>query len=508
MRRKILGISPIYKRIGSGGAVFAAYSDAKTNDFAKKTILIIGSPFNSIGHGPQYAYSSIQAAKAIKELGYNPIIVSAHASLCAGKGIDIIVEPITLESILSIIEAAKADGVIIDFGGNAAAGIGAQLSKLANKLGLSQSECGSANSVKDALSIAEEIGYPLIARAANHFAKLTREIIYDGDDLSVYVTNALKSITNGGVRLERFLEDSIEVDIDIISDAKQSIICAIMEHIEQAGIHAGDSASSTPCYSLDNSIVEIIKIQSIALADELGVIGLMKAHYAVNDNKVYLLGINIGCSATVPFVSRATDINWARVGAKVLMGISLSEQKIMQPDLQNKIAVRETVFPFSRLKGADVVLGPQMKSTGEVIAINSDFGHAYIKAQIAAGQVLPTSGNVFISVADRDKKYIPELGKKLSELGLKIVATNGTGEILKANGIDCRVIAKIAESRPDAIDLIKNGEIDLIINTRNGKNPRVHEISIRSAIIARGIPIITTIAGAKATLQGMAAVKK
>ena len=532
LRRKILGISPVYKIIEKNGAVFSSYSNKNSINFATKTILVIGSPYNSIGNGSQYSYSTIQAAKAVKGLGYNAVIVSANASLCAGNGIDIIVEPINLESILSIIEATKPEAVITAFGGNTAAEIGSKLSKLgvkilgtrqevidgvhdrklisklAKKLGLSQSENGFADSVKNALSIAEKVGYPLIARAANQYAKLTREIIYDSDDLTLYVQEALKSIFNGGVRLERFLEDAIEVDVDIVSDGSKSIICAVMEHIEQAGIHAGDSASSIPCYSLENSVVEVIKKQSIALADELKVIGLMKAHYAVHDNNVYLLGLNVGCSATVPFVSRATEVNWARVAAKILMGVSLEEQGLEQPEFIDKVAVREAVFPFARLKGADVVLGPQMKSTGEVMAINSDFGHAYIKAQIASGQVLPTSGNVFISVANRDKKYIPELGKKLSELGLNIIATDGTGDILKENGIPCRVIAKLGESRPDAIDLIKNGEIDLIINTRSGKKPRAHEISIRSAIVVRGVPIITTIAGAKATLSGMAAVKE
>ena len=330
-------------------------------------------------------------------------------------------------------------------------------------------------------------------------------IVYDDSDVMEFMALATEASPERPVLIDRFLEDAIEVDVDAISDGETTLVCGVMEHIEQAGVHSGDSACSLPPFSLSDEIVAEIRRQTYLLAEELQVLGLMNLQLAVKDGQVYILEVNPRASRTVPFVSKATGIPWAKVAAKIMLGKSLAEQGITAEIVPKHVSVKEAVFPFARFPGVDVVLGPEMKSTGEVMGIDTDFGNAYLKAQIAAGQNLPESGTVFLSVADRDKAEIGDIARALSDLGFTIAATRGTADAIAMVGVTARVISKIGEGRPDATDLIKNNEVALIINTPSGKKPRRHEISIRSSIVAGGIPIITTIAGAKATVHGLKA---
>ncbi len=329
------------------------------------------------------------------------------------------------------------------------------------------------------------------------------EIVYDDSELVSFMTLATEASPERPVLIDKFLEDAIEVDVDAISDGETTLVCGVMEHIEQAGVHSGDSACSLPPYSLPDETVNEIKRQTYLLAKELEVRGLMNVQYAVKNDQVYILEVNPRASRTVPFVGKATGVPWAKIATKIMLGKSLKEQGITSEVTPKHVAVKEAVFPFVRFPGVDVVLGPEMKSTGEVMGIDLDFGNAFIKAQISAGQNLPDSGTVFLSLADRDKRDAAEIGRKLRDLGFAIVATEGTAAVLKAAGVEAKVLSKIGEGRPDATDLLKNGEIKLVINTPSGKKSRKHEIQIRSTVVARGIPIITTIAGAKATLMGI-----
>lgn len=333
------------------------------------------------------------------------------------------------------------------------------------------------------------------------------EIVYDDEDLAKFMDKATLVNPDRPILIDKFLDDAVEVDVDAISDGETTLVCGVMEHIEQAGVHSGDSACSLPPYSLSDETITEIKRQAYLLAEELEVRGLMNIQFAVKNGDVYILEVNPRASRTVPFVSKTTGIPWAKVAAKIMLGHSLKMQGVTEEVVPKHVAVKEAVFPFVRFPGVDVVLGPEMKSTGEVMGIDESFGHAYIKAQIAAGQNLKQSGTVFLSVADAHKAEIVDIAKQLIDLGFNIIATTGTAQTLKKAGIASKIVSKIGEGRPDATDLIKNREINLIINTPSGKKPRAHEISIRSAIVAGGIPIITTIAGAKATVHGLRVVR-
>jgi carbamoyl-phosphate synthase large subunit len=381
-------------------------------------------------------------------------------------------------------------------------------SALVRNLGLKQTENDTAISVDEALIKAQKIGYPVLVRPSYVLGGRAMEIVYDDSGVMAFMALAAEASPDRPVLIDKFLESAIEVDVDAISDGETTLVCGVMEHIEQAGVHSGDSACSLPPYSLSEEIVNEIKRQSYLLAKELEVRGLMNVQFAVKGSDVYILEVNPRASRTVPFVSKATGIPWAKVATKIMLGQSLKQQGITKEITPSHVCVKEAVFPFVRFPGVDVVLGPEMKSTGEVMGIDTNFGNAFIKAQIAAGQILPDKGTVFLSVADADKPAAVEVGRKLKELGFDIVATRGTLDVLKEGGVDAKIVSKIGEGRPDATDLIKNDQIALIINTPSGKKPRQHEITIRSTVVARGIPIITTMAGAKATILGMEAVRK
>lgn len=535
MRRKVLGIEGAFCDTGEPCfySTYAEVSDTSAPSSGKK-VIILGSGPNRIGQGAEFDYCCVKGLEAAREENYQSIMINcnpAAASTDVELSDKFYLEPLILENVLRVIDREKPDGVIVQLGGWTALNLSIALKKvkvqilgtsvesinrtrdkrllrdMIRKLNLQQTANDVAGSIDEALSKAKKIGYPMIVRPSHTVGGRSVDIVYDDDSLVAFLESATKGSASYPVLLSKFIEDATEVGVDAVSDGETTLICGVMEHIEQAGIHSGDSACSLPPYSLSASVVDEIKRQTRLIAEELTIHGLINVQYAVKDGDVYVLNVNPFASRTLPFVSKATGVAWAKVAGKIMLGKTLKEQGISEEIVPKYMAVKEAVFPFMRLPGVDVALGPEMKSTGEVMGINANFGSAYIKAQTAAGQDLPESGTVFVSVADRDKADIVEIGKKLRELGFDIVATKGTATALKEAGVDAKLVAKIGEGRPDATDLIKNNAVDLIINTPSGKKPRRAEISIRSAIVARGIPIVTTIAGAKATLFGMETVR-
>ena len=544
LRRKVLGIESTFYLVDTCAGEFDAkrpyfYSTYESVDQSRattnpKNVIILGGGPNRIGQGIEFDYCCVHAAYALKEEGYESIIVNCNPETVStdfDTSDKLYFEPLTREDVLGIIDREKPMGVIVQLGGQTPLNLSLPLknagvtilgttpesidraedrklfSELVRKLGLLQTDNDTATSVAEAVEKAAKIGYPVLVRPSYVLGGRAMEIVYDEDDLAGFMQRATEASPERPVLIDKFLEDATEVDVDAISDGKLTLVCGVMEHIEQAGVHSGDSACSLPPFSLSGDIVAEIRRQTYLLAEELQVLGLMNMQIAVKDGRVYILEVNPRASRTVPFVSKATGIPWAKVAAKIMLGKSLSDQGITKEIVPTHVSVKEAVFPFARFPGVDVVLGPEMKSTGEVMGIDADFGNAYIKAEIAAGQNLPSSGMVFVSVADRDKAEIGDIAQGLSDLGFTIAATRGTADAIGKAGIKARVISKIGEGRPDATDLIKNNEVALIINTPSGKKPRRHEVSIRSAMVAGGIPIITTMAGAKATITGLKASK-
>jgi len=539
-RRKVLGIESTFYLVDTCAGEFNAkrpyfYSTYETLDESRgsanpKKVIILGGGPNRIGQGIEFDYCCVHAAYALKEEGYEGIIINCNPETVStdfDTSDKLYFEPLTREDVLGIIDREKPMGVIVQLGGQTPLNLSLPLkaagvtilgtspesidraedrklfSELVRKLGLLQTDNDTATSVEEAMKNAAKIGYPVLVRPSYVLGGRAMEIVYDEDDLAGFMEKATEASPERPVLIDKFLEDAVEVDVDAISDGKLTLVCGVMEHIEQAGVHSGDSACSLPPFSLSDEIVAEIRRQAYVLAEELQVLGLMNIQFAVKDERVYILEVNPRASRTVPFVSKATGVPWAKVATKIMLGMSLEAQGITKEIIPKHVSVKEAVFPFVRFPGVDVVLGPEMKSTGEVMGIDMDFGNAYLKAQIAAGQNLPESGMVFLSVADRDKAQIGDIARDLRDLGFTIAATRGTADAIGKAGVKARVISKIGEGRPDATDLIKNNEVALIINTPSGKKPRIHEISIRSSIVAGGIPIITTIAGAKATIHGL-----
>ncbi|MCE5314076.1 MAG: carbamoyl-phosphate synthase large subunit [Armatimonadota bacterium] len=543
-RRKTLGIESTFYLVDTCAGEFNAqrpyyYSTYESVDESRastsnKKVIILGGGPNRIGQGIEFDYCCVHAAYALKEEGYESIIINCNPETVStdfDTSDKLYFEPLTREDVLDIIDREKPMGVIVQLGGQTPLNLSLSLKKegvtilgtspesidraedrklfsqLVSKLGLLQTDNDTATSIDEALEKAAKIGYPVLVRPSYVLGGRAMEIVYDARDLAGFMEKATQASPDRPILIDKFLDDAVEIDVDAVSDGETTLVCGVMEHIEQAGVHSGDSACSLPPYSLSKEIVCEIKRQTYLLAKELDVRGLMNVQYAVRDGRVYILEVNPRASRTVPFVSKATGVPWAKVAAKIMLGQSLVEQGVTEEIVPTHVAVKEAVFPFVRFPGVDVVLGPEMKSTGEVMGIDMSFGNAYIKAQIAAGQNLPQSGTVFLSVSDRHKADIVDVARELVDLGFSIVATSGTADTLKRAGVDAKIVSKIGEGRPDARDLIKNNEISLIINTPSGKKPREHEVQIRSAIVAGGIPIITTIAGAKATLHGLRVVR-
>ncbi len=509
--------------------------ECEANPSNKKKIIILGSGPNRIGQGIEFDYCCVHAVFALKELGYETIMVNCNPETVStdyDTADRLYFEPLTIEDVLNIIHIEKPEGVIVQFGGQTPLKLAVPLEKegvkilgtspdsidraedrkrfkeLLHKLGLKQAESDTAMSVEEAIVIAERIGYPVMIRPSYVLGGRAMETVYDERSLKDYMKRAVKASPEHPVLVDKYLEDAIEVDVDAISDGKDIIIGGVMEHIEEAGIHSGDSACSLPPHSLSKSIVDEIKRQTKSLAKELNVIGLMNVQFAVKNGDVYILEVNPRASRTIPFVSKATGIPLAKIAAKLMVGKTLKELGIVEERETEHISVKEAVFPFDRFPGVDTILGPEMKSTGEVMGIDKDFGRAYGKSQISCGNKIPLSGKIFISLKDKDKPASVFIVKKLLELGFSVIATRGTAQYLKEHGINVGVVNKVAEGRPHIVDLIKNKEINFIINTVSDTQAQKDSFSIRQSALQYKIPFTTTISGAIAAVEAIEVLKK
>jgi len=544
-RRKELGVTPGYKLVDTcAGEVdpsrpyfYSTYEqidECRATD--KKKVVILGSGPNRIGQGIEFDYCCVHAAMAVREEGYEAIMINCNPETVStdyDTSDRLYFEPMTAEDVLNVVEAEHPDGVVLQFGGQTPLNISADLEangvpllgtsprsieiaedrkyfkELLDRLGLKQAANGTATSYEEALVLANRIGYPVLVRPSFVLGGRAMELVYDGSELEHYMSAAVEASPERPVLVDKFLEDAVEVDVDAISDGKLTVIGAIMEHIEEAGVHSGDSACVIPPQTLRKEICEEIARQTKALSRALDVIGLMNVQYAVQAGEVYVLEVNPRASRTIPFVSKATGVPLAKLATKVMLGHTLEELGFTKEVSINHVAVKESVFPFARFPGIDTQLGPEMKSTGEVMGIATDFGMAFAKAEIAAGQDLPTEGTVFFSLRDGDKTPTAAgVARALAELGLKLCATEGTASFLRAAGLECERVNKVREGRPHIVDSIINGSIALVINTPSGKHPRQDEIAIRSTSYERSVPIITTIQGAVATAKAIKRLKE
>jgi carbamoyl-phosphate synthase large subunit len=538
------GVIPTYRLVDTCAAEFEAftpyyYSTYGSENEMRRTdrpkIMILGGGPNRIGQGIEFDYCCVHAAFALREIGFETIMVNSNPETVStdyDTSDKLYFEPLTLEDVLNIYEQELPEGVIVQFGGQTplnlaeglkAAGvpiIGTQpesiemaedrklFAAMLDKLGLRQTPSGSAVSADEAIAIAGRIGYPVLVRPSFVLGGRAMELVYNGDDLRRYMQSAIEVSSDRPVLVDRFLEDAIEVDVDCIADGEISVIGAIMEHIEEAGIHSGDSACVIPTFSLPVPVLEQIRTATKAMARELQVRGLMNVQFAVKGADVYVLEVNPRASRTVPFVSKAIGVPLAKLAAKVMTGKTLTELGFTSEILPKHFSVKEAVFPFLRYQGFDIALGPEMKSTGEVMGIDADLGLAYAKSQMAAPPPLPKSGNVFISVKDSDKPGVIPLAREFVELGFQIISTSGTWAALQAAGVPVTKVHKIREGRPNVLDLVTNRDIDFIINTPSGKIPREDEVRIRNASLAQKIPIMTTIRAAQASANGIRSLQR
>ena len=542
-KRKSLGITTVFKMVDTCAAEFEAktpyyYSTYEMDNDAiptdKKKVMILGSGPNRIGQGIEFDYCCVHAVLSLKDEGYETIMVNCNPETVStdydtsGR---LYFEPITHEDVMNIYENEKPEGVIVQFGGQTPLNIAKELeesgatilgtstdsidlaedrerfAELIEKLGIPQPENGIAHSIEEAKEIAKKIGYPVLVRPSYVLGGRAMEIVYDEETLENYIMEALEVSPEKPILIDKFLEDAVEIEVDALCDGEEVVIGGIMEHIEEAGIHSGDSACVLPPISVPKETIDTIVDYTKKLALALKVVGLINIQYAVKGNKVYILEANPRASRTVPFVSKATGIPLAKIAAKLMMGKKLKELGIKERLNLKHVAVKEVVFPFIKLPGVDPVLGPEMKSTGEVMGIDYNFGIAYYKAQLAAGMKLPTEGTVFVSVRKEDKQKILPVAKKLKDMGFTITATNGTAEFLKENSIDAKIVLKVSQGRPNILDLIINKQVDLIINTPSGKRGKTEGYYIRRAAVDYGIPYITTVSGAMAVVKGIEAVK-
>ncbi len=506
------------------------YSECEANPTDRKKIIILGSGPNRIGQGIEFDYCCVHAVFALKEIGYETIMVNCNPETVStdyDTADRLYFEPLTLEDVLNIIDTEKPEGVIVQFGGQTPLKLAVPLEKegvsilgtspdsidraedrkrfkeILHKLDLKQPESGTAMTVDEALEVAKKIGYPAMVRPSYVLGGRAMEIVYDEESLKNYMRKAVRASPEHPVLIDKYLEDAVEIDVDAISDGKKVIVGGIMEHIEEAGIHSGDSACSLPPYSLSQDIINRIKAQVRALAKELDVIGLMNIQFAVKDRNIFILEVNPRASRTIPFVSKSIGFPLAKMAAKVMLGMTLDELGLPEDISLSHFTVKEAVFPFDRFAGVDTLLGPEMKSTGEVMGIDKDFGRAYAKSQISANNTVPLKGNVFISVKDEDKPPLPSMAGTLISLGFSIVATKGTAAYLEQHGIKTETVNKVAEGRPHCVDLLKSDGIDFVINTATGAKAQKDSFSIREAALQHNVPYTTTIAGAKAAINAI-----
>jgi len=537
-------ISAVYKIVDTCGAEFEAntpylystYEDqCEANPTKRKKIIILGGGPNRIGQGIEFDYCCCHAAFALKEIGIESIMVNCNPETVStdyDTSDRLYFEPLTFEDVMNIIDTEKPDGVIVQFGGqtplklaNALSKAGVkiigtspesinaaedrkQFNKIVEKLKLNQPPSGTAMNYAQAVKIAKKLGYPLLIRPSFVLGGRAMQIVYDETELKGCVENAIAVSEEHPILIDKFLDDAAELDVDAISDGKIVIIGGIMEHIEEAGIHSGDSACSLPPFSLSAGLIKEIKRQTKMLALELKVKGLMNIQFAVKDNQIYILEVNPRASRTVPFVSKAIGVPLAKLAAKVMAGKTLKELGFTEEMHRSHYSVKEAVFPFLKFSGCDTLLGPEMLSTGEVMGLSDDFGIAYAKSQIASGNSLPMSGNVFISVKDADKPKAVEIAKRLHQAGFKLFATKGTCIELIKNNVPSEFVLKMNEGRPNIVDLIINNQVALIINTTIGKQTIKDSFAIRRTALDRNVPYTTTIRGAAAVTRAIESMKQ
>jgi carbamoyl-phosphate synthase large subunit len=566
--RKSLGIVPTYKTVDTCAAEFEAYtpyyysayesptevisgegstivnpeSEVKPSD--RRKVMILGGGPNRIGQGIEFDYCCCHASFALQEDGFETIMVNSNPETVStdyDTSDRLYFDPLTKEDVLNILEVERPEGVIVQFGGQTPLKLAVPLQayldnppepiptkiwgtspdsidtaedrerfeKILHELDILQPPNGIARSYQEALNIAKRISYPVVVRPSYVLGGRAMEIVYSDAELERYMTQAVQVEPDHPILIDKFLENAIEVDVDALADATgEVVIGGIMEHIEQAGIHSGDSACSLPTVSLNESVLQVIRDWTIKLAKALKVIGLMNIQFAVQNDQVYILEANPRASRTVPFVSKAIGAPLAKIASRLMSGKTLAELGFTRELIPDHIAVKEAVLPFDRFVGTDVLLGPEMRSTGECMGIDKDFGRAYAKSQLAASQRLPQDGTVFISINDREKEAIVPVVKEFVELGFKVVATMGTRRFLWEKGITVDLMLKVHEGRPHILDAIKNHQIQLIINTPIGKAAQVDDRSIRRTAISYKIPTVTTVAGAKATVAALRALKE
>ena len=552
--RKELNVVPVYKMVDTCAAEFEAktpyYYSCYENLFYdeqnesvpsdRKKVIILGSGPIRIGQGVEFDYSTVHAIFALKDMGIEAIIVNNNPETVStdyDTSDKLYFEPLTFEEIMNIIENENKNGellgVVVQFGGQTAinlamklynAGVNIlgtspqsidlaedreQFSEILKKLNIPQAEGATVYNEEDALKVAEKIGYPVLVRPSYVLGGRAMEIVYNEDELKDYMKEAVKVSSEHPILIDKFLDDAVEVDVDAICDGEDVFIGGIMEHIEEAGVHSGDSACVIPPQTLSKDIVDTIVDYTTKLAKELGVVGLINIQYAIKDGIVYIIEANPRASRTIPYVSKSVGVPLAKIATKVMLGHKLKDMGYVGLAKAKYVSIKEAVFPFQKLPGVDPVLSPEMKSTGEAIGIDTDFGKAYYKAQLSANMELPTSGTVFISVKKKDRKHVLKIAEKFNELGFNIVATRGTAEEIRNGGIDAKVVKKISEGMTgNILELIQKGEIDLIINTSSGSKAKSDGYYIRRAAVEFNLPYITTIQGALSTIKAIESIKK
>lgn len=538
-------IVPSYKTVDTCAAefqastpyLFSTYEDeSEVPPSDKPKVIILGGGPNRIGQGIEFDYCCVQASYALRELGYESIMVNSNPETVSTDydvSSRLYFEPLTLEDVSNIAQVEQPLGVVVQLGGQTplklahgleARGVKilgtspdsidiaedrARFGELIKRLGLRQPAGAIAYKAEEAIEKAEQVGYPILIRPSYVLGGRAMEILYSKEELENRIASGFKVEADKPVLIDKFLENAVEIDVDAVCDGKETIIAGIMEHIEQAGIHSGDSTCVLPTQSIPMAVIEEIRQATASLAKELKVIGLMNIQFAVQDKEVYILEVNPRASRTIPFVSKATGVAWAKVATKVMMGKTLEELGISKKLLPPHISVKSVVIPFKRFAGSQISLGPEMRSTGEVMGISSQFGLAFAKAQIAAGQILPKKGRVFISVSDTFKHDVVPIAQSLYQLGFELVATRGTAAAITNGGIPVVTVNKVSEGRPNLVDRIKNGEIQLVINLPSGAGRIAHSDDqvIRQASISYNVPVVTTLSGAKATAAGIAALQ-
>ncbi|MGC3961234.1 MAG: carbamoyl-phosphate synthase large subunit [Verrucomicrobiota bacterium] len=548
--RKKAGLIPSYRLVDTCAAEFEAYTpyyystydrgdDEVKGNTAKKVMILGGGP-NRIGQGIEFDYCCVHAAFALKEDGFETIMVNSNPETVStdyDTSDKLFFEPLTLEDVLHIYEREKCWGAIAQFGGQTPLNLALGLQKngvniigtspqsieiaedrklfaaMLNKLNIPQPPNGLATNAEEALAASKKLGYPVLVRPSFVLGGRAMQIVYSDSELSHYMKFAVEASPERPVLVDKFLEDATEVDVDCIADVGLPnggtiVIGGMLEHIEFAGVHSGDAAMVLPPHTLSQKVIQIIRDYTHAMAKELKVVGLMNVQYAVKDEVVYVLEVNPRASRTVPFVSKAIGKPLAKIAAKVMAGKTLKELNFTQEIWTKYWAVKESVFPFNKFIGQDILLSPEMRSTGEVMGLDADLGTAYAKSQMAANAPLPLKGKVFISVSDMHKKDVATVAKDYVALGFELIATSGTAAILEKAGLKVERIYKVSEGRPNAVDLMKNKEIQLVINTPAGQVPRADEVKIRTTAVYTGTPIMTTLSGAKAAALGIAALKK